>query len=69
MYVCACVLACMYACMYMYVCMHAYIHINDWGFFLNNPVISTLPSSQTTIRCGTYPLIVNNNSLVASFQI
>ena len=48
--------------------MHAYIHTDGRGFFLKNPVLSTLPSSQTTIRCGTYPMIVNDKSLVASLK-
>ena len=43
-------LVCMYACtyIYMYVCIHAYIHVHTdgRGFFLKNPVLSTLPSSQ-----------------------
>ena len=62
----------MYACMYVhvcrhvYVCMHAYTHTGDRGFFLKNPVLSTLPFSRTVIRCGTYPMIVNNKSVVAS---
>ena len=38
-------------------------------FFLKNPVLSTLPSSQTTIKCGTCPVIVNDKSLVASFKM
>ena len=75
MYVCACMLTCMRACMhlcmnacmYMYACLHTYIHIYDKGFFLTNPVLSHLPSSQTAVRCGTYPVIFNNKSLVASF--
>ena len=60
--------ACMY--MYKYACMHTYyIHTDGGGFFLKNPVLSTLDSSQTTIRCGIYPVIVNNKSLVVSFNL
>ena len=28
---------------YMHACMHAYIHTEDRGLFLKNPVLSTLP--------------------------
>ena len=58
----------MHVCIHVYVCMHAYMHTNDRGFPLKNPVLSTLPSSQTTIRCGTYPTIVSDKSLVAWFK-
>ena len=60
----------MLTCMYAYIigmyilCMNTYVTIYR-GFFLKNPFLSTLPSSPTT-RCGTYPVIVIDKSLVAS---
>ena len=60
MYVHACmyVYNVMYMCIYMYVCMHTYI-LMIGVFPLKNTVLSTLPSSWTLIRCGTYHVIVN----------
>ena len=52
--------------MYTYVCIHIY---RWWGFFLINPVLSTLPSSWTMIECGTYSVIFNDKSLVASLKL
>ena len=58
---------------YIHVCVsvsvrfHAHKHTNDWegggGRGFKNPALAVLPSSQSTIRCGTYILIVNDKSL------
>ena len=55
-------------CAYMYVCIHVHVCMHDdtdgKGYFLKNPVLSTLLSSRTRIRCGTYPVIVNGKPLL-----
>ena len=54
-YVCTCVLTCMYA----YIPMIGAVSLKIQSY------IAILTSSRKTIRCGTYPLIVNNKSMVA----
>ena len=51
----------MRACIHVYLCRHAYIQTVDRGFFLKTPVLSTLPSSRTSIKCGTYPWLSTTN--------
>ena len=60
-----CMRACMHVC--LCACMHTYTPMVG-GFFLKN-VSSTLPSSQTMISYGTYSVIVNDKSLVASLPL
>ena len=70
-YVHACLHLCMHAC--VSACMHVFVYIytNDCRFLLKNPVSRpvswTLPSSWTTVRFETYPVIVSNKSVVALF--
>ena len=74
MYVCmsACrhvrMCVCMYACMYMYVYMYMYACMHKYIAMVRPFKILSyqLCLLQTTIRYETYPVIVNDKSLVAS---
>ena len=61
-------LCCSHKCTRVCVCACIHTDIKNIGGFSQKPLLATLPSS-LTIRCGTYNVIVNDKSLVASFWI